>query len=323
MRISGRLGAVAKSDIEWCDYVWNFLRGCSRESPGCEHCYAERQAHRFSGPGGKYEGLTVLSAKGSPRWTGQVRFIESKLTEPLKLRKPRRIFVDSMSDLFHPSVSLDTISMAFAVMAACPQHTFIVLTKRAKRMREFFEWVAQADADGTWPLHVDKIRRPLARLLGEFNAPKSKSIEWPLPNIWLGVSVEDQQRANERIPNLLETPAAVRFLSVEPMLGPVDLTDISAKNETGVEQWDCLEREFNDYTGVDGPRIDWVILGAESGPDRRQCQGAWILDVAQACEAHGVPCFIKQLEIDGKISKEPSEWPLWARVQQFPKARHG
>src|SRR5690606_22560010 len=174
--------------IEWTQGTWNPVSGCTRVSPGCDNCYAMRQAHRFSGNCQPYEGLTTIR-RGKVDWTGSVRFVPEMLEVPLQ-RKPTTWFVNSMSDLFHESLTNEQIASAFGGMAATPQHTYQILTKRPKRMREWFGWL-----DGRRPLH----------------------------NVWLGVSCEDQARADERIPHLLSTPAAVRFVSAEPLLGPIAL----------------------------------------------------------------------------------------------------
>ncbi|HEX2677999.1 MAG TPA: DUF5131 family protein, partial [Polyangiales bacterium] len=141
---------MGETAIEWTDTVWNPVRGCARVSPGCESCYAERQAHRFSNPGGPYEGLTVLGKHG-PRWSGRARFVPETLDAPLRWRKPRRIFVNSMSDLFHHDITNEQIAAVFGVMAACPQHTFQVLTKRAERLPEWFRWVDEVPNAGADP----------------------------------------------------------------------------------------------------------------------------------------------------------------------------
>jgi protein gp37 len=168
------------SSIEWTEATWNPVRGCSRLSPGCEHCYAERMAHRFGGPGGPYEGLTVLRKKG-PVWTGKVKLVHDTLEDPLTWRRPRIIFVNSMSDLFHEEVPLDFIVKVFETMKAARQHTFQVLTKRADRL-----------------------------------AQVADRLEWP-ENVWMGVSVESQAYLS-RIDLLRTVPAHVRFLSLEPLL---------------------------------------------------------------------------------------------------------
>jgi protein gp37 len=205
--------------IAWTDQTWNPVRGCSRVSAGCANCYAEKVAARFSGPGLPYEGLT----RADGRWNGVVRLVPQHLADPLRWRRPRRVFVNSMSDLFHDTFPNEAIAVVFAVMAAAPAHTFQVLTKRASRMREWFKWAASEHTGGAMtPLR--KLNLAAHELMGG-RAPGGALIEaatWPLPNVWLGVSVEDQKTADERIPALIDTPAEVRFVSYEPALAPVD-----------------------------------------------------------------------------------------------------
>jgi protein gp37 len=255
------------SSIEWTEATWNPVRGCAIVSPGCTNCYAMKQAHRFSGDGRAYAGLTKLT-KGGPVWTGKAREVPELIGQPAQWRAPRRIFVNSMSDLFHEDVSDDFIARVFATMADCPRHTFQILTKRPQRMRQLL-------------LHDLPYEGP----------------EWPLKNVWLGVSTEDQVRADERIPLLLETPAAVRWISAEPLLGPVLLDD-------GVHSWlTCRQRctadteapcdSFVDlkhcYRG-----IDWVVAGGESGPGARPMHPDWARSLRDQCAAAGVPFFFKQ-----------------------------
>jgi protein gp37 len=209
--------------IEWTDDTWNPIVGCSVVSPGCTNCYAMRQAGtRLDGnPATPLYAGTTQRSKAGPVWTGKVALATDKtLLAPLRWRAPRRIFVNSMGDLFHEAVPDEWIDRVFAVMALAPQHTFQVLTKRSKRLRA---WFAGTEDTG------DAFTRILSR------APKMmeggddwwdflSDRGWPLPNVWLGVSAEDQPRADERIPDLLATPAAVRFVSAEPLLGAIDLT---------------------------------------------------------------------------------------------------
>jgi protein gp37 len=220
---------VDRSKIAWTDATWNFVVGCSKVSPGCQNCYAERLALRYG---------WNKSAWTAPNARENVIIKTHKLTLPFKWKEPRRIFVNSLSDLFHELVPDDVIDRAFAVMAACPQHTFQILTKRPKRMLEYFA-------------HLD---------------PR---IILPLRNIWLGVSVEDQRRADERIPLLLQTPAAVRFLSCEPLLGEIQLD------------------KFNG-------QIHWVICGGESGPHFRTMNLDWARHLRDVCLQTGIPFFYKQ-----------------------------
>jgi protein gp37 len=290
---------MAKTEISWTDFVWNPTRGCSRVSPGCGGakgqggCYAERQAARFAGPGGAYEGLVRLGKQG-PRWTGAMRLVVEKLSEPMRWRKPKKIFVNSMSDLFHEGLTNEEIAAVFGAMAACPQHTFQVLTKRAKRMREWFEWVASFEGEHGPPpddvvaihasnlIDCDRVQRP-----------------WPLPNVWIGVSVEDQQRADERIPELQRVPSAVRFLSVEPMLGPVVVAPWLTRR-TAIVHFEAFTPEAKAAyptapTHMQHEGVSWVIVGGESGPGARPFDPAWAESVIEQCHAASVACFVKQM----------------------------
>lgn len=327
--------SVATS-IEWTDTTWNPVRGCSRVSEGCRHCYAERQAVRAVG--GRMAGF-VRSTPEGPRWTGKVDLVPEKLAEPLGWKKPRRVFVNSMSDLFHEALPDEAIAAVFGVMAAAPQHTFQVLTKRPERMRRF---LSQRDPWSTF--------KAAARSHG-VAAPKSvpESVDWsrdPLPNVWLGVSIEDQVSAGERIPHLLATPAQVRFVSAEPLLGRIMLDAIPV----GRDVWNALDRvEAADAVaeGDCGSALDWVIVGGESGFGARPVDVAWIRDVVGQCRAANVPVFVKQLGAFamtdardealphrrqngvGTLSAlrlalrdakggDPSEWPADLRVREFP-----
>lgn len=315
--------------IEWTDVTWNPVRGCSRVSEGCRNCYAERMAARNL-PGLRSpttgEPFAVLRDAG-PRWTGQIELIKAKLHEPLRWKRPRRVFVNSMSDLFHESLPDEAIDRVFAVMALCPQHVFQVLTKRPERMREYF-------ADIPY-------RQEMVGIVAEYESGIDRytntSPRWtfPLDNVWLGVSVEDQVTADERIPLLLQTPAAVRFVSYEPALGPVSFRWASwvPRIKPGALEW----HEWH----LDGLRgIGWVICGGESGPGARQCDIAWMRSVIAECKEAGVPVFVKQLgandtrytELDqgyqgapvqvwlrDRKGGDPSEWPADLRVREFPR----
>lgn len=246
--------------------TWNPVRGCALVSPGCTNCYAMKQAHRFSGKGGAYEGLTKLRKKGGPVWTGKGRVPAEMLDAPLHWRKHRRVFVNSMSDLFFEKFTVAEIVKVFAVMAACPQHTFQVLTKRAARMRDVVSSIEDA---------VTEAGEELAAEHGWCHA--NEGAAWPLPNVWLGVSAENQEYADERIPDLLSTPAAVRFVSYEPALGPVDFGS------------------YLDPYGEGATKLDWIIVGGESGPRARPFHVAWARAVIDQCKTAGVKCFVKQL----------------------------
>jgi protein gp37 len=284
---------VGPSEIEWTDKTWNPIAGCSVLSPGCSNCYAMRMAGRIQRMGGKgaekYAG-TTRDSKAGPVWTGKVNLDDSALLAPLRWRKPARIFVNSMSDLFHESVPDDLIDRVFAVMAARPQHTFQVLTKRAERMRGYLRGAEMRHTpDGN--LHIAARVALIGTFLKHsdgradiFDMVSAIDGQWPLPNVWLGVSVEDQRRADERIPLLLDTPASVRWISAEPLLEPVDLRHV-AVTDTGY---------INSLTSSTGPNIDWVVSGGESGPGARPMHPDWIRSLRDQCAATGTAFFFKQ-----------------------------
>lgn len=261
--------------IEWTDATWNVVNGCSVVSPGCTNCYAMKQAHRFTAR----RGLTQQS-KGGMVWTGEVRFNEGMLDHPLRWRRPRKIFVCAHGDLFHEKVPSLWIDQVFAVMAAAPQHVFQVLTKRPERLREY---AAEAMGCGEhWLAHVERSHAPM----------------WPLPNVWLGTSVEDQKRADERIPILLDTPAARRWLSCEPLLGPVDLRafgmDVHHHPDNLVDHPSMpgLLRAVRAKLGIISP--DWIVAGGESGPGARPMHPDWARSLRDQCAAAGVSFLFKQ-----------------------------
>lgn len=314
--------------IEWTDTVWNPVVGCSRVSAGCQNCYAERVAHR--GMQDAHKGLTVLGPKG-PRWTGEVRTLPARLGEPLRWRKPRRVFVNSMSDLFHEAVPFEFIAAVFGVMAACPQHTFQVLTKRPERARAFFEWdhtlIQMAGlADELITKSVGMSGQMARRLYGHFDNDSGETdVPWPLPNVWLGVSVEDQATADERIPLLLECPAAVRWVSYEPALGPVDFEGLTLDDGSGLSSFRTVPED-------DG--IDWIVVGGESGPGARPFDLAWARSTIAQCRDAGVACFVKQLgsapdfgivireggrALRDRKGGDMSEWPDDVRVREWPE----
>lgn len=275
-----------KTGIEWTDATWNPTVGCSIKSKGCTNCYAMKVAHRLGNAldQDKYRGLTRV-VNGKPVWTGILRAVNGNvLRQPLRWAKPRRIFVNSMSDLFHEDLPDHEIDRVFAVMAMAMHHQFQVLTKRAERLQSYFAAGEQA-LQWRWLKAADEILGTAwgATLEGCF----------PLPNVWLGVSVEDQAAADERIPHLLATPAAKRFLSCEPLLGPVDLTQI----DDGAQTFNALSldgdnvEDDRDYLGA---CVDWVIVGGESGPGARPMHSDWARSLRDQCQAAGVPFFFKQ-----------------------------
>ncbi len=330
------------SAIEWTDASWNPVRGCSRISRGCGGsdgggCYAERVAARFSGPGKPYEGLARFTP-GGPRWTGKIRLVPELLEQPLRWRKPRRIFVNSMSDLFHEDVPDGFIETAFGVMSLAGRHTFQILTKRAERMRRWMARATLARCQAAATVAGIDIWTPARRL--ERADEKVINGPWPLPNVWLGVSVEDQAAADARIPHLLATPAAVRFLSCEPLLGPVDLDGLSISPvcEGCHEQPLASALSASERCACCGegpepiawPGLDWVIVGGESGPRARPLQEAWVRSLLEQCDRVEIPAFVKQLgaawtapsyPLSDPKGAEPEEWPSGLRIRQMPEAR--
>ncbi len=240
------------SKIEWTEATWNPIRGCSVVSEGCRNCYAMSVAARFSGKGYAYEGLAYRNESGA-HWTGKVRLIEEHLQDPLRWQRPRLIFVNSMSDLFHEDIPDDWIVDIFRIMETARQHKFQILTKRPLRMLDFVS-----------RRHANNPHR------------------CPASNVWLGVSCEDQKTADERIPLLLQTPAAVRWLSAEPLLGPIDLPRAG------------LEIRIPDLDGPDLSNLNWVVAGGESGSDARPMHPHWARSLRDQCVAAGVPFFFKQ-----------------------------
>ncbi|MGD9470642.1 MAG: DUF5131 family protein [Novosphingobium sp.] len=284
--------------IEWTDATWNPITGCSVISPGCTNCYAMKLAGTRLRHHESRAGLT-RDTKAGPVWTGETRLNKQWLTQPLRWKRPRRIFVCAHGDLFHESVPDEWIDRVFAVMGLAPQHTFQVLTKRSKRMREYVT-----------KLEAEPFAHTLRRMAEAWPHPISQDMIVNGPNVWLGVSVEDQQRADERIPDLLATPAAIRFLSCEPLLGPVDLGKVYASRD-----------EHGTYLH-DAPvcALDWVIVGGESGHGARPMEVRWASDIVHQCRSTGVPVFVKQLgsAVHGKAHKEFDAFPADLRVREFP-----
>lgn len=275
----------AQTAIEWTERTWNPVTGCTKVSPGCDHCYAETIAERFRGGPAFPNGFDV-----------QLR--PNKLGDPLRWRKPQRVFVNSMSDLFHDSVPDEYIAKVFGVMAHAEAHTFQILTKRHARMRSLLS------SDSFRELVFKSVSIELPDVMGD---------DWPLPNVWLGVSAENQQWADIRIPALLDTPAAVRFLSAEPLLGPIDLSNVR-------RQTDWARLWAVDSTHETKP-LGWVIVGGESGRAARPMHTDWPRSLRDQCAAANVPFFFKQAGsalarewgLKGK-GANPSEWP-----EPFPR----
>ncbi len=315
---------MADTSIEWTQKVWNPIVGCSIHSPGCKRCYAMRMAWRLQAMAPKPDGTgnpalthyggTVEQSRAGPVWTGKINVApDDVLTAPLRRKKPTTYFVNSMSDLFHADVPDEVIDWVFAVMALCGQHTFQVLTKRADRMRaymtEFVQGKRSVVEAGRGMAEPGKLA---CRIASFRQASTACTPTWVLPNVWLGVSVEDQQRADERVPDLLATPTGIHWLSCEPLLGPVDLTRVKRFRD-GTADKEFINavggRMWTDQTGLPNPDpswaypgrrfsegrgLDWIVIGGESGKGARPMHPAWARSLRDQCAEAGVPMFFKQ-----------------------------
>ena len=302
------------SKIEWTDATWNVITGCSVISPGCANCYAMRLAGTRLQHIPSRQGLTKPSA-GGPVWTGEVRFNGEWLHQPLLWKRPRKIFVCAHGDLFHPAVPDSWIDRVFAVMALAPQHTLMVLTKRADRMKAYMleRWQPSkaqnfagidipAEPAGSGESREDQVRRECEPLLERFGLAdttkdhlwtengdcKAMKWEWPLPNVWMGVSAEDQRRADERVPDMLATPAAVRWVSAEPLLGPIDFRRYIGRV---IQAVDSSEPELL----TPAVRLNWIVAGGESGPGWRPMAAEWAESIRDQCRDARVAFFMKQM----------------------------
>ncbi|WP_055477641.1 DUF5131 family protein [Sphaerimonospora mesophila] len=271
-----------KTSIEWTDQTWNPTTGCDRISAGCDHCYALPMAKRL-----KSMGSAKYQNDGDPRTSGPgfgLTLHPDTLNEPFTWARPRKVFVNSMSDLLHARVPLDFVRRVFEVIEATPQHTYQVLTKRAARLPKI-----------------------------------AHKLPWP-PNLWMGVSAENQEQADARIPALLETPAAVRWVSAEPLLGPVVLRD--------------------DWVGADPyrrdePSLSWIVVGGESGSGARPLDLEWVRSIREQCQDAGVPVFVKQMgavwasdvvvggrSVAAQGDRKGGDWSFWPadlRVREYPQ----
>jgi protein gp37 len=258
--------------IAWTDQTWNPTRGCTRISEGCRSCYAESVAARFSGTHPTtgeplaYHGLARQTDHG-PRWTGKLVMVPDHLDDPTRWKRPRRIFVNSMSDLFHEKLTDEQIAAVFRVMLNAPRHTFQVLTKRAKRMYEWTRWFA-GERGEKLPGHIQ-----------------------------LGVSAEDQENADARIPWLLKTEAKVRFVSAEPLIGPINFGRIP---------WGGIPTDVLQGWRDPAQGIHWVIVGGESGRSARPFDVEWARSIVRQCRAAGAAPFVKQL--GGKPFDSTGAW---------------
>lgn len=258
---------MADTKIAWCDKVWNPVTGCTKIAVGCKNCYAERMTKRF---------WKQWNCLAPPHHFG-VKWHPDRLDYPLSLRKPQRIFLCSMGDLFHDKVPFEFIDKVMDIINICRQHRFHILTKRPERVLGYI------------------------KIIGAFR--------WHT-NIWLGVSISTQDDADRMTPALLQIPGK-KFVSYEPALGPIYLTT-EFGNGRGYNPASCIYSDnLND--------IDWLIIGCESGPNRRPCKLEWIRSAVGQCKAAGIPPFVKQIEIDGKVEHDMEKFPKDLRVQDYPK----
>lgn len=268
---------MIKSAIEWTETTWSPVIGCTKVSQGCKHCYAEREVD------------TRWSKNPKSVWFGRsftdVLCRPDQLDVPLHWKKPRRIFVCPRADLFHEDVPFDFIDDVFAVMAMAQQHTFQVLTKRPDRM---LAYLSQAE----------KYVRVEIRY-----HPQAETMQWPLKNVHIGTSIEDQPTADERIPLLLQTPAAVRWISAEPLLGPISLRWLDAFPENAPASATHPSGQTNHLDGL--RRLDWLVAGGESGPDARPMHPQWVRTLRDQCATAGVPFLFKQ-------------WGEWLPARELP-----
>lgn len=332
------------SKIQWTEQTWNPIVGCTIVSPGCKNCYAMGQAHRLAhNPATPHYHLTTQMTKNAgPVWSGKVALAgDSVLHAPLHRKKPTMYFVNSMGDLFHESVPDEWIDRVFAIMALSPQHTFQVLTKRAERMRDYFANDKSKSLSYNTEARVGRECIRIARGLGEDTSDPywDAFFDWPLSNVWLCVSAEDQEQFDLRVPELLKTPAAVRGVSLEPLLESIDM--IGRCNQSSA---------LHPYE--DDNKLDWVIVGGESGRRARPCNVDWIGHIVDQCLGAGVPLFVKQLganfydeengiagartvydamdigrpltrRLKDKKGGDPSEWPEDLRVREWPEVSNG
>ena len=311
-----------KTKISWTDFSWSPVTGCSPVGAGCDHCWANslhsmrHKAH--------LNGKKMAAQYGVPFSTIQLH--PSRLEDPFGLRESSKIATCLGGDLFHEEIQNEFIAAVFAIAAACPHLTFQMLTKRPGRMVEWFKWVGSRS---------QMLMHESAKLYMGYKNKKRPAINtsvWPLPNVWMGVSVWDQKSADEFIPILLNTPAVIRWVSYEPALGPIDLDSEAAD---GLHALGCCER--NCSCGNRG--IDWIVAGGESGKNARPCDVAWIRSIVDQCKDAEVPVFVKQMgnyttrvdptdDVRGPVTKrilwqkragaDPAEWPADLQVRQFP-----
>lgn len=324
--------ANLNTGIEWCDATWNPISGCTKVSSGCKFCFAERMFPRVYGrdvvekryvqdvprtwPTDSPLKTEVMESR--PRKFTDVRLHEDRLDQPLRWKRPRKVFVNSMSDLFHPYVPYEFIDRVFNVMALAEQHIFQILTKRPERMAKYMR-----NKPGAWECSAPG----MAFFAKEKHDPATGvtrrafcAKKWPLPNVWLGTSAEDQQTFNERVSHLVRTPAAVRFVSLEPLLGPIQMR-LATPCDRNCQEYQDAECPGTSGNCVMRHTLDWVIVGGESGPKARPMHPDWVRSLRDQCKGAGVPIFIKQLSGDkGKVIKDVSLFPDDLQIQEYPHA---
>ena len=291
--------------INYVDKTWNPVCGCTKCSPGCDNCYAEKMAYRLSAMGIPY--YDMVQDEGS--WNGNIELVKEALDKPLHWREPRRILVPSMGDLFHEKVPFQFLYEILRRINSCPQHSFFLLTKRPKRMLSF------------------------SKVLGPGGYHSAPPMKWP-DNAHLGGTICNQEEADEKIPILLQIPAAHRWLSIEPMLGEIDLDRVI--DVQGGRYLNYLRGDWYDVIGKDdngqamfsdrpsgtfghGRGIDWVVVGCEKIGQKpgRECKPEWIKSIVDQCKAAGVKCFVKQMEVGGKVVHDLAKMPVWAVQQEI------
>jgi len=345
--------------ISWTDETWNPVVGCSIVSPACTNCYAMSVAasiERRQGSASHYFETTKV-VNGKPVWTGNLKLSPNHIiNKPLSWQRERRVFVNSMSDLFHENMPEEWIDRVFATMALSPRHTFQVLTKRPERMRlyvsspETIRRVYSMACDIALALKLNVTL--IARREDAAHAPPGPRVfldTWPLPNVWLGVTAEDQTRADERVPSLLETPAVIRFVSAEPLLGAIDFNriDIAAwlrhlkggSSEPSLApgpsiglhphdpdmRWPLLAPFEHMQSGYTSPGLDWIIVGGESGPSARPTHPDWVRSIRDQCAKAGVAFHFKQWGDLAPVYDRDRDDPDWQRCAEIadstPKGR--
>jgi protein gp37 len=265
---------MGKTKISWTDRVWNPIVGCNKISSGCKNCYA-KSLHDKRHKAFKEGKLQNIKQYAKP--FEEIQLMYNRLNDPLKWRKPCRVFVNSISDLFHEDVPFEFIDEVFSAIAFSIDHIFQILTKRPKRMAEYFKW-------SEYCKDFEKVN-----------------------GVWLGVSIEE----------LLKILAKVRWLSIEPMLGDINLGKYFIWcNKHGINIDKCA---MSKHYGEEWRKLDWVVVGAESGHNRRECKIEWIESIVEQCKSANVPVFVKQIHLNGELITDINQFPKHLQIQEHPK----